>query len=183
MTVMPPIEWPTSTTGPPRDHLVEHEQQVLAELVDGRRLRRPAAAAAVRPVVVQHQAQVVTGQGQPLVVPDGHLLDVAVQQHDGQRGVRPADLLDVQRHAVRGDHRAGAVRRQAEERLLPLGVRSQPGAADGVPLGCQPDRGADRHDAHRGAQDALAREVSAGVDRLHCRCTRGTRAPTRVTTS
>ena len=91
MIVMPPIEWPTSTTGPLGTTASRTASQVAAELVDGGVLGRAAAAAAVRALVVEDEpAGVVGGQRLALVVPDGHLLGVAVDEDDGQRGVAPA---------------------------------------------------------------------------------------------
>ena len=99
-----------------------------------------------------------------------------MHEDDGLRGVLGPDLLDVQPDAVgRGDG-AGAVGGEPEEGLARVRVGAQPDPADGVPLGRQPGRRAQRDDAGDGAQaDRRGPAAHAYV--------RGTRAPTRVTTS
>jgi hypothetical protein len=175
MTVMPPMEWPTSTTGPVGTTSSSTRPRSRPSWSIGRALGGPAAAAPVRALVVQHDPDVAGRlQRLPLVVPDGHLLHVAVDQHDGEVGVRRADLLDVQPHAVLRHDGARPVGDQAEERLGGLGVRSQAGPADDVALGGEPDRRAGREHAEQRTDQARRR--------LH-ECTRGTRAPIRVTIS
>jgi hypothetical protein len=116
-----------------------------------------------------------SGERLALVVPDGHLLGVAVREHDRERRVRPPHLLHVQGDPVVGPDGADAVGGQREERLGGLRVGAQPRAADGVALGCQPQADAERGDADRPADQPRPGSPHAYV--------RGTRAPTRVTIS
>jgi hypothetical protein len=54
MMVMPPIECPTSTSGPVGGERAQHGVEVAAELVDGAGAARGALGAAVAALVVDH---------------------------------------------------------------------------------------------------------------------------------
>ena len=158
---------PHENDRPGRRHRVEDREQVTAELVDRGGLRGAPSGAAVRALVVEDQATgAVLGERLALVVPDGQLLDVAVDEDHRERGVGRTHLLDVQTDPVLRGDLARPVRRQGEERLAGVGVRAQAGTADGVPLGAQAHRGSEGDDAERRAeQTALARQPSFGHQR------------------
>ncbi len=159
ITVMPPIECPTSTSGPVGRRGGDHRREVATELVDGGVLRRPATAATVAALVPEHEPAQRT-QVAALVVPGVLLEGVAVAEDDGEPvagavGDRPLGRvldLDVQRGAVVGDHRHDAAA-QAAERLVALGVGAQR-TADEHALGGDADRGADGGSGTERADDA-----------------------------
>ena len=64
---MPPIECPTSTTGPRGDHHLQHGFQVLAELLDGVRLGRRPRRTGRGPV----GRRTPSGPGRPTPLPGG----------------------------------------------------------------------------------------------------------------
>ena len=87
--VMPPIEWPTSTTGPSGTASSSTRSRSLAELLDvGVLLGRPAGAAVGALVVVDRADQAAVGRA--LEVPRVQVERVAVHEHDGQLGVPTA---------------------------------------------------------------------------------------------
>ena len=139
-------------------HGLKHGGQITTQLIDRRALRAAATGSPVRPVVVEHQpAGVVGRQGLPLVVPDGHLLYVAVNENNCWAGAFRSDLLDVQRHPVVGADPAGPIGGQREERLLGVGIRTQPGPTDGVTLRGEADGRPDRDDPHGRADQTAGR--------------------------
>ena len=95
--------------------------------------------------------EVGTGEAAPLVVPGAHPQRPAVGEDDGQRGVQRADLLDLQRGAVGGDHRVVAVGVDAVVGLAVVVVDRLVGTLDGDLL-----RGdaAERDRADHAADDA-----------------------------
>ena len=130
MIVMPPIEWPTSTTGPVTDHLVQHLHQVIGQLRQPAVLRRRPAGATVGPLVVEDLPD-LPAEVLALEVPAVQVQRVAVHQDQGEVVGRALVHLGVQHHAVgRGDR--GTVGAEREE-LLELGL-----AAPVDPLADQP---------------------------------------------
>ena len=109
MIVMPPIEWPTSTTRPPAGMVAASTAPrsapscSMVECSGSPRPDRPW------PRWSQNTSR-VAGQRLALVVPDVLAQRVPVAEDDRHRRVvRPADL-DVQRHAVVGQHGQRPVR-------------------------------------------------------------------------
>ena len=97
MIVMPPIEWPTSTTGPrgTRASRTAARSRASCSIVEFSECPRPGRAVAA--LVVEDQPRVGTvpvrggqlgGEGPPLEVQRGHRQRVAVHEDDGQRRVR-----------------------------------------------------------------------------------------------
>ena len=111
MIVMPPIEWPPSTTGPVGSQLVEQVAEVGAELVDGQLgdvvgVAAIPGRAAVPALVVADQPQLAVGDpGREQVgdvVPGGLGQRPAVGEHEGDRRVVGAVDDGVDQRAVAG---------------------------------------------------------------------------------
>jgi len=170
--------------GPPRRARLDHPLEVAAELVDGAVLHLAAAAAPVAALVPEDEPPEV-GEVTPLVVPARHLQRVAVTEDDGERGVGRPDLLDVELDAVVGGHPVHPVGRQRAEGLARHRVGPRPGSADRASLGRDTTgeprghRAADRIHDRQSTQQAHAVPLLAAPPTY----TRGTRLPTRVTTS
>ena len=113
MIVMPPIECPTSTSGPSGASARMHGVEVVAELVDRAALPRGALGAAVAALVVEHLTDDrvgEVGQEPALEVPGAPVEREPVHEHDGEIGGhtrRGLDLLAGEPHAVVGRHRRG----------------------------------------------------------------------------
>ena len=126
MIVMPPMEWPTSTTGPsPAACRAVRRGRGRA----GRSCWTPRSRglSGVAALVVEDLADPWLGEsreGLALEVPAAAVEREAVHEHDGQRGfaaVGRVDLLDGQRDAVLGDHRvprSGRSSPKARRRLV-----------------------------------------------------------------
>ena len=119
------------------------------------------------------------GQAEPLVVPGAHVERQPVHEHDGQRRVGRADLLDLAAATPSSvTHRRwsgpGAAARTARP---PPGRGRGPDPADRVPLGGHADRGAGGDQAGHPGGDA---DDAASPHGTLPRYARGTRAPTRV---
>ena len=127
-------------------------------------------------LVVEHPAADVI-EVTALEMPAVHREGETVDEHDGDAAVVTVDL-DVQRYPVVGDDGAtGGVQRP--ERLLGEGVGSAPGAADRTTFG----RDACSGEGSDGTGYPRSGADSASVHLAAPECTRGTRAPMRVTIS
>ena len=151
-------------------HRIQHGGDVTTHRAHRQVSVRRVAARPVRPMVHQHAAEVV-GQIDPLLVPDGHVEAESVreQQHRSVRipGRPDGDLGPVERHD--GIER---LRGQVADRLRAVGGTVT----------------ASRQDAHRGAGDDRAgrdgsRDRGGAFPAHRATCSRGTRAPIRVTIS
>ena len=152
-------------------HRIQHGGDVTSHRAHRQVSVRRVAARPVRPVIHQHAAEIV-GEVDPLFVPDGHVEAEAVreQQHRGI-GVpcRPdGDLGPVERRDGIGAPPGG---RSADR----LGAVGRPVATS-------------RQHAHRGAGDDRSgrdggRDRGGALPAHGATCSRGTRAPIRVTIS
>ena len=122
---MPPIEWPTSTTGSCSTVTARTSSRSTTELLDGVRLDRRPTGLAVATLVVEHHPDLVA----PLLFEAGALEVVCahghtetVREHDRQRSVGWTHLPDRERHTVGGGHHAGTVEIEEREILCGMGV-------------------------------------------------------------
>ena len=90
---------------------VEQRHHISDQLIEGVSPLRRVGPAMAAVVVEDHAHRRVVDVGQPeaLVVPGAEAVGVPVQEQHGQRGIRWADLLHVQRRIVAG-LTAGAVK-------------------------------------------------------------------------
>ena len=204
MIAIPPIECPTSTTGPVGHQLLEHPQQVVAELVDGGVLPVRASGAAVRALVEEHHP-VLAAEVRALEVPAVEAQRVAVHEHDVGSGESAAaqspqplgglglgrvlgvrrDLVDlgVQPHAVLGEDRDRLAVQGPElvgTRSTPPGATARPGARRRHPAAAATARrtGTRRRDSR--PTDACLICSTSPFDET---CRRVNRPPIRVTIS
>ncbi len=190
--VMPPIEWPISTTGAVTGEVVDHPRQVAAELLDRRVALGRAPRAAVRALVVEHRPD-LAAVARTLEVPAVEAEGVAVDEDEcrrqfgtpalgggpGQRGVRLVHL-GVQRDPVVGHHR-DRLRAQAAELdpVADVAVRDLPTA---LHQACGDTRGGQPGGAGGDPQDPAASPHRVSSRTPTCR--RGIRPlPIRVTIS
>ena len=122
MTLIPPIEWPT-TTHRPGDGVLDDAAQVVAELVDGAVLLVGAGRAAVAALVVEDGAH-LAAVGGALEVPAVEVQRVAVHEDHGQVVVGGGHAAEVGR-LVDLDVQVDA-RRRRRPRAARCGARRTP---------------------------------------------------------
>ena len=194
---MPPIEWPTSTSGPSGATSSITVAEVAPGLLERRVRHRRAAGAPVAALVPEHQPGHVA-QVAALEVPAVQVQGVAVAEHHGDRssrrprarGVRLVDL-DVERDAVgRGRPGTGAPR-SVPNGSSRIGSSAAQRAPDREPLGRDARGGAGGERTDGQADDARRRAGRATARRHRQRSVtprrpvyvRAARPPMRATIS
>ena len=122
---MPPIECPTSTTGPRGAITASTVSRSLPSCVDGVGVRRRLGRLAVPALVVEHHPDLrapLLGQPRPLKVEGAHAKTEAVREHHRQRGVLRTDLTHREVHSVGSGHHVAAVGVEQLEILALVGI-------------------------------------------------------------